>query len=354
MLLIEFRYFFWDIVKCIKHVDISGWEFVLHAMLGLGGLLVCAQPYGQRIVPFYAMFEASTIFLQMNYFCIKAFGKGSLPYKISNFFFQVLFFIFRIVLGPYWNYKAICMTMDTANTASSFTKAYYLFNGIGLLCLSNVWFVNGILQEYFGISLKSALRALSKSPVEPARNSIESLNIANDAGAGTGANTATSADADTNAGTDAGLGATTLNAIDSGNLIKSSMNLNEVDNTQSLEQLTDSVNPDTVEQMAENIIAQVLDSVMQPQEEFKQHCQNLTVESPPTIEQNNHHVAESKIDSALTKVVNSCNEAVEVVNVVPDESQSELTESIDGIEPPSVDNVAMDQGQIALADKSDI
>jgi len=139
---------------------------VLHAALGLGGLLVAAVPYGHKIVPYFTMFESSTIFLQTNYLCIKLFGNDSAQFKVSNFIFSLLFFIFRILGGPYYLINAHVMTLDPKNTAHPAIKTIFLFNGLALCLLSNYWFWTPIIKSFFGPGKKTRKNIASEEPVK--------------------------------------------------------------------------------------------------------------------------------------------------------------------------------------------
>ena len=65
------RYFLWDVLCCIWYVKTYGRGFLVHAFLGLLGLLSCYRPFMMYPTSRFLLFEFSTLFVDMHWFLEK-------------------------------------------------------------------------------------------------------------------------------------------------------------------------------------------------------------------------------------------------------------------------------------------
>lgn len=64
-------YFVWDLALCLRHFSIYGFEFLFHAVGSLVVMLAILTPFCQPWVGKYLLFEASTPFVNMNWYTIQ-------------------------------------------------------------------------------------------------------------------------------------------------------------------------------------------------------------------------------------------------------------------------------------------
>jgi hypothetical protein len=95
-------YFIWDIVVCIVHYKYVGAPFLFHACACFSVYLLSFIPVYQFYVGIALMYEWSTIFLKVHWFCDKVGLTGSLFQKANGLILLLVFFSVRIVFGTYW------------------------------------------------------------------------------------------------------------------------------------------------------------------------------------------------------------------------------------------------------------
>ncbi|CAL9728650.1 hypothetical protein MOUN0_E02674 [Monosporozyma unispora] len=103
-------YFVWDLIVCLKYIHIYGFQFLIHAIVALYGSLVPLMPVVQVWVPKFLVYEASTPFVNINWFIMQLTTPPSSstlkPVKVPLWFnalngvcLMAVFFIVRIVWG---------------------------------------------------------------------------------------------------------------------------------------------------------------------------------------------------------------------------------------------------------------
>jgi hypothetical protein len=95
-------YFLWDIVVCTVHYKYVGPAFMFHACACFSVYLLSFMPVYQFYVGIALMYEWSTIFLKVHWFCDKVGLTGSLFQKLNGMVLLLVFFGVRIVYGTYW------------------------------------------------------------------------------------------------------------------------------------------------------------------------------------------------------------------------------------------------------------
>ncbi|CCK69868.1 Tda4p KNAG_0D01160 [Huiozyma naganishii CBS 8797] len=98
-------YFIWDMIVCCTNYSLYGWQFVLHAAVALYGSLVPLSPMAQVWVPKFLLYEASTPFVNVNWFIMtlsKDRKRTVVPMwlnALNGLCLMAVFFSVRIVWG---------------------------------------------------------------------------------------------------------------------------------------------------------------------------------------------------------------------------------------------------------------
>lgn len=102
-------YFLWDLLICVRYFNLYGFEFLAHALSSLYVFTVSLRPFCQAWVGKFLLFEASTPFVNNNWF-IAQLSKGSskpvVPMwvnAVNGVLLLVTFFSVRIL----WGFTAI-------------------------------------------------------------------------------------------------------------------------------------------------------------------------------------------------------------------------------------------------------
>lgn len=103
-------YFIWDLMVCLKYFNIYGFQYLIHAVFALSASLIPLLPVCQVWVPKFLLYEASTPFVNINWFIMQMLvpSKNSnlKPAKvpawlnlINGILLMVIFFFVRILWG---------------------------------------------------------------------------------------------------------------------------------------------------------------------------------------------------------------------------------------------------------------
>ena len=101
-------YFLWDLCICTLHVDIFGWGMVAHAVSAVTVFGLGYRPFIYFSAPIFLLYELSTPFLNIHWFCDKLELTGSIYQAINGAFLVGTFFGCRLVWGIYssaWVFK---------------------------------------------------------------------------------------------------------------------------------------------------------------------------------------------------------------------------------------------------------
>ncbi|KAI5858739.1 TLC domain-containing protein [Tricharina praecox] len=94
-------YFLWDLMISVYYVDIMGWGFVAHAVSALVVYALGFRPFVNYYAPIFILFELSSPFLNIHWFCDKLNLTGSIYQLVNGFFLLGTFFCCRILWGTY-------------------------------------------------------------------------------------------------------------------------------------------------------------------------------------------------------------------------------------------------------------
>ncbi|KAJ2710213.1 hypothetical protein H4R19_003858 [Coemansia spiralis] len=133
-------YFLWDIFVSIGDVKKLGIGFVVHAISSFGVFIMSFRPSLQYYGASFIMFEASTIFLNNNWWLDKLGMTGSRLQLYNASILLGLYFVVRIVFGTTMSY----LMFEDLRTKGTQTPAalYYFYRAanFAVLGLSYYWF----------------------------------------------------------------------------------------------------------------------------------------------------------------------------------------------------------------------
>ncbi|GMM33213.1 Tda4 protein [Saccharomycopsis crataegensis] len=117
-------YFIWDLLVCLKYFDLFGFEFLLHAVASLFVFSTTFMPFFQYWVPRFLIFEASSPFVNINWFIANSKGaKGWLSSTtlnvVNGLLLMLSFFSVRIIWGFYAIYLVMCLLCNQWNDLTS-------------------------------------------------------------------------------------------------------------------------------------------------------------------------------------------------------------------------------------------
>ncbi|KAK5175652.1 uncharacterized protein LTR77_000791 [Saxophila tyrrhenica] len=94
-------YFLWDLCVCASHVSIFGWGMVAHAVSAVAVFGLGYRPFIYFSAPIFLLYELSSPFLNIHWFCDKLHLTGSIYQAINGVFLVLTFFSCRLVWGIY-------------------------------------------------------------------------------------------------------------------------------------------------------------------------------------------------------------------------------------------------------------
>ncbi|QLQ78599.1 hypothetical protein HG537_0A08460 [Torulaspora globosa] len=98
-------YFLWDLLICIRYFNLYGFEFLAHAASSLYVFLLSLKPFCQNWVSKFLLFEASTPFVNNNWFIAQLSRGSSKPVvplwvnALNGLLLMTTFFCVRILWG---------------------------------------------------------------------------------------------------------------------------------------------------------------------------------------------------------------------------------------------------------------
>ncbi|KAL2913661.1 hypothetical protein HK105_206821 [Polyrhizophydium stewartii] len=139
-------YFLWDTVISIYYIKESGLGFVLHGVTCFFVFLLSFRPFLQYFGCVFLMFELSTVFLNVHWFCDKTGRTGTRLQWINGIFLITTFFSVRIVFGFYQSYRyfATCYALWDIVPKHLF---YFYATADTILCSLNLWWFWRMIQS---------------------------------------------------------------------------------------------------------------------------------------------------------------------------------------------------------------
>ncbi|KAJ2721364.1 hypothetical protein GGI07_004034 [Coemansia sp. Benny D115] len=145
-------YFLWDIVISTSDIKKGGIGFVIHAFASFGVYILSYRPSLQYYGASFIMFEASTIFLNMNWWMDKLGMTGSRLQMYNAITLLSLYLTVRILFGTYMSYNLFeDLKARGTQTPASIYYFYRIANG-SIILLSYYWFyllIDGARRRFF-------------------------------------------------------------------------------------------------------------------------------------------------------------------------------------------------------------
>ncbi|TPX62828.1 hypothetical protein PhCBS80983_g00182 [Powellomyces hirtus] len=176
-------YFLWDSVICLWNVKQFGIGFALHGVACLAVFMLSFRPFLMYYGAAFLMFELSTPFLNIHWFCDKTGRTGSTLQLVNGIVLIAAFFMARIVFGfiNSYDFAVTCMSrMDDIPTAYVYVYgiANILLNGLNVFWLSKM--ITALTSRFsaskrkpVGSSKKAAVAALYPAADVVAKASID-------------------------------------------------------------------------------------------------------------------------------------------------------------------------------------
>ncbi|KAK3060818.1 hypothetical protein LTS18_007620 [Coniosporium uncinatum] len=160
-------YFLWDVLLSTMHIDVFGADALGHAVAALLNTLVGFRPFANHYGISFILYELSTPFLNIHWFCDKLDLTGSTIQLYNGFALLATFFGSRLVRGTYqsvliyqdvwqaWNYTAPARTGFGNFSPNAVRLEQYTLPGwLGLmyvgantvLCGLNFWWFGKMIQ----------------------------------------------------------------------------------------------------------------------------------------------------------------------------------------------------------------
>lgn len=143
-------YFLWDLWMSSKYFDIFGFGFLAHAISAVVVYSLGFRPFVNYYSPVFILFELSSPFLNIHWFCDKLNLTGSKLQWYNGMCLLAAFFMCRIVWGPIQSYYVFCdifeavrnppLTREEGVVVPSWLAFLYLGSNITLNSLNYFWF----------------------------------------------------------------------------------------------------------------------------------------------------------------------------------------------------------------------
>ncbi|CEP63867.1 Tda4p LALA0_S09e04280g [Lachancea lanzarotensis] len=158
-------YFLWDLYVCLKHYALFGPGFLGHAVASLYVFVVSLRPFCQSWIGKFLIFEASTPFVNINWYVSQLARSSSSSSAVVPLWFNALngamliltFFLVRIV----WGFSAVVILVrqlwHERDLVPFWLPITVMPLNIGLNCLNVVW-----LKKMIHIAKKMAARSRKK------------------------------------------------------------------------------------------------------------------------------------------------------------------------------------------------
>ncbi|CDS09320.1 hypothetical protein LRAMOSA10680 [Lichtheimia ramosa] len=150
-------YFVWDIIQAVRYIKYQGIGMVFHGIAGFVVIFFSYRPFINYYGSIFLLYEASTPFLNFNWFMDKLGWTGSKLQLVNGIILIFTFFMARIVVGFYMSYR---LWIDIYAVKELIPLRYWVIYGT-----ANV--VTSFLNVYwFGLMLRSLRKRFpSKSKV---------------------------------------------------------------------------------------------------------------------------------------------------------------------------------------------
>lgn len=133
-------YFLWDTLISIYHFKETGGPFVFHGVCCFTVFTLSFLPFVQGYGSVFLIFEASTIFLNIHWFCDKTGRTGTNFQWLNGLVLIIVFFICRIIMGTIGMGRYVLEAYNRQSEIPNGLWQFYGFAAVGLGSLNFYWF----------------------------------------------------------------------------------------------------------------------------------------------------------------------------------------------------------------------
>ncbi|KAI9312648.1 TLC domain-containing protein [Dichotomocladium elegans] len=152
-------YFIWDVMMAIRYVKYQGISMVFHGAAGFAVIFFAYRPFINYYGSIFLLYEASTPFLNFNWFMDKLGWTGSRTQLVNGIVLITVFFLARIVAGFTMSYR---LWIELFSVKEMIPLSYWIIYGV-----ANA--VTSLLNVYwFGLMLRSLRKRFPKKPMTKA------------------------------------------------------------------------------------------------------------------------------------------------------------------------------------------
>ncbi|KAI9317657.1 DUF887-domain-containing protein [Dichotomocladium elegans] len=150
-------YFIWDVITAIMYVKYQGISMVLHGVIGFIVIFLGYRPFINYYGAVFLLYEASTPFLNFNWFMDKLGWTGSKIQMVNGIILISVFFMARIAVGFYMSYF---LWLDVFSVKESVPIHYFVIYGFANAATSalNVY--------WFGLMIRSLRKRFTTPEIE--------------------------------------------------------------------------------------------------------------------------------------------------------------------------------------------
>ncbi|KAJ2687904.1 hypothetical protein IWW39_002595 [Coemansia spiralis] len=133
-------YFLWDICVSVGDAKKLGVGFIVHAFASFGVYILSFRPSLQYYGASFIMFEASTIFLNMNWWMDKLGMTGSRLQLYNACTLLFLYLSVRLIFGVYMSYHLFADLSANGSSMPIALRYFYRVANYSIILLSYYWF----------------------------------------------------------------------------------------------------------------------------------------------------------------------------------------------------------------------
>ncbi|TPX30733.1 hypothetical protein SmJEL517_g05779 [Synchytrium microbalum] len=158
-------YFLWDVGVSLYLFNLYGPSFLFHGVLCLMVFTFSMRPFLMYFGAPFLLFELSTPFLNINWFCDKMNITGSPLQLVNGIILMASFFGVRVVYGSYNAYDFFSTVISQRDNIAPHLIAIYGVANISLTTLNFFWFykiVDAVRRRFVGAPAKKDASKKSK------------------------------------------------------------------------------------------------------------------------------------------------------------------------------------------------
>ncbi|KAH6583788.1 hypothetical protein BASA61_007847 [Batrachochytrium salamandrivorans] len=146
-------YFLWDICVSVYYIEECGIGFVAHAVACFSVFILSFRPFLYYYGSVFLMFEISTVFLNIHWFCDKTGRAGTTLQWVNGIILLTTFFSVRLVFGIYQSMRFFMTCFEQWDSVPKYLFIVYAMSNILLCSLNIFWFsrmIKSVVSRFKG------------------------------------------------------------------------------------------------------------------------------------------------------------------------------------------------------------